>query len=437
MERVPEQLFYELDTCGDITLILDERDNTQEDDEDFYVSCELPSYLKEIQIKENYPNTGFDLPAHSQKKTKKKKVSKTWLDPVPEPELEQIYTSAANDQLQVNDDLTAEDDLQISWDTAEPATEGGGFEDKCIKDTAASQAIQFRASSKHLMLASPFFTAMLKSTWAEGATLNNQGVVELSALGSTRESLLVFLSAIHCRSQDIPQAISVSQLYEIALLVDYYQSYNALQFYLNTWIESIKASRPTGLSRDSIKWLFISWVSKRGDIFTSMTQILQREAKAPLRVSNLPIPEKVIDRINESRETSIKALITGLYNIADHIEGGRMECSFKCDSMRLGALRKQMTSRGLLNPRPAAPYKGYSFNRLSNSLRQVGIPEWYEANTSYPHRCQIGPTISAMISDVESSIGRLRLSESLGNKYRRLPSGGNSKSNQGVYPPIA
>ncbi|KAK2820005.1 hypothetical protein FQN49_007815 [Arthroderma sp. PD_2] len=404
MERATEPVFYELDPCGDISLTLNESNVEYEDDEDFYT---LPALPTQEEAKRTYTETfGYHsfLPLGS--KTGR--------------------TGAGNDRWPV------EGDLHEGSDTQESPARDDKHEEKDIQEEHATEPppIRFRVSSKHLTLASPLFAMMLKPTWAEGVALNSQGAAEISALSSTRESLLVYLNAIHCRSQDIPWDISASQMCETAVLVDYYQSHDALRFYFDTWIKNQIGLRPGELSRDSIKWLFISWVFKKGDMFTSVARILQREAKAPLKVSKLPIPEKVIgkgedenalqipisvlnaviDRINQSREASIGALIEGLHKILDEIRGDHKWCSFDCNTFSLRATLMNYMSWGIYS-RPPPPYQGYSFSRLSTSLRYAEIPDPYKSNGVLPHRCRIESAISSLISNAESSISDLKLQD--------------------------
>ncbi|EFQ98661.1 hypothetical protein MGYG_01682 [Nannizzia gypsea CBS 118893] len=272
MESATDPLLYELDARGDITLTLNESTLEYEDDEDFFMAPALPASPYEIQRKRK--RATLDLSRR--------------LEGLP-----------ASSPLGLNltmygDDQPAEDPIY----TQEPPAKGDEDKESVIQEDHASKPlpIRFLVSSKHLTLASPLFAAMLKPTWAEGAALYSQGTAVIPALSSSRDSLLLFLNVIHCRSRLIPQSIDIGQLCEIAQLADYYQSNDAFQFHFETWTQN-SGNQPSELTRDSVRWLYISWVLKKRDLFTRVARVLHREAKAPLRVSKLSIPDTVIGEV--------------------------------------------------------------------------------------------------------------------------------------------
>lgn len=115
-------------------------------------------------------------------------------------------------------------------------------------------------------------------------------------------------------------------------------------------------------------------------------------------------------------EAAIGGIISALHDLVDNIESGRTGCNFECDLIRLGALRKQLKSRCLLNPRPSNPYLGYSFSRICQSLRKIGIPPVYDYDNMYHyhrnpsrHVFRIKPTIRSIIEKNEESIEEMRI----------------------------
>ncbi|EFR04883.1 hypothetical protein MGYG_07884 [Nannizzia gypsea CBS 118893] len=301
-----EQTLHKLDSHGDIILVLDEQDASYEDDKDFYDFFELPSPVNEEKIDKD-PSA-----CHNTRNDRMEKWSSFASDSEPEPEPGPEPEAEVDNYL--DEDVLEEE----RFHTTQNSTPG-----------SQSRPIRFQVSSKHLRLASPTFEIMLKREWTEGHTLNTQGTTELRALGATQEALRVFLR--------------VRLLCEVTVLIDYYKAYNTLQF---------SSTLGSKMARDSIRWLCISWVFKHDEIFKSVTRVLQRQVKAPLQVSKIPISGTVIDKINQSREDAIEGIILALHDLVDNLESGKTSCNFDCDSIRLGALRKQLKSRGLLNPRP-------------------------------------------------------------------------------------
>lgn len=52
-----------------------------------------------------------------------------------------------------------------------------------------------------------------------------------------------------------------------------------------------------------------------------------------------------------------------------------------------GALTKQMLSVGLISPRPAAPFPGWSYEILVQQVLSFRVPRWYGAYRSSEHNC--------------------------------------------------
>ncbi|KAI1954922.1 hypothetical protein LOZ58_006879 [Ophidiomyces ophidiicola] len=132
MAGIADPLSYELDNCGDITLTLDEQDVGYEDDEDYYLLPELPSYQDEIRIEEKCTDTasldiGDDPFVPSTKKNKKKGASRIRVSTRPDSSL---FTSwPANDQFRVDSLWPVEDDLPEGWGTQRPPAGGNERED--------------------------------------------------------------------------------------------------------------------------------------------------------------------------------------------------------------------------------------------------------------------------------------------------------------------
>lgn len=158
--------------------------------------------------------------------------------------------------------------------------------------------IRMLASSRHLMLASPVFKAMLQQgNFAEGLALQSHGKVEVPLPEDDSDSFIILLNIIHGRLRLVPHQISLSQLTTISVIADKYQMCDTVGILSDFWIKALIKDIPTTMSSTNFyPWLCISWVFGRAVEFKNLTRIAQLESESPLKVSNLPIPDHVIGK---------------------------------------------------------------------------------------------------------------------------------------------
>jgi hypothetical protein len=150
--------------------------------------------------------------------------------------------------------------------------------------------IHMLVSSKHMMLASPVFKAMLQaSTFKEGQKLSAAGKVEVPLPEDDPNAIEVALNIIHGRNKLVPRVLSLELLTSVSLLVDKYQMAEAVQCFSDTWIsaliEDIPEVYPSKTDSDNVLlWLQVSWVFENSEVFTKMTELLERGCGAYLRI---------------------------------------------------------------------------------------------------------------------------------------------------------
>ena len=153
-------------------------------------------------------------------------------------------------------------------------------------------------------------------------------------------SFLILMLIIHGRTRAVPRKISLKRLSEMAVLVDYYECYEAVEVFSDMWIdmEQRHVSRISNII-DAERWLFISWVFQRGAMFQKSSHFLQRCGEDKLLTKELPIPGHVrseliihsrpitglvlfinelmmdIVAIDESRENAIRTIVQYLNDI--------------------------------------------------------------------------------------------------------------------------
>jgi hypothetical protein len=88
--------------------------------------------------------------------------------------------------------------------------------------------IRMRVSSRHLILASRTFRAMLEGPWSENSSpAPESGPRQIKTSDWDAAALAIVLDAIHGRHMEIPKDINLGLLVRIATIVDYYDATKA------------------------------------------------------------------------------------------------------------------------------------------------------------------------------------------------------------------
>jgi hypothetical protein len=153
--------------------------------------------------------------------------------------------------------------------------------------------VRYRASSKHLSLASQYFEKRLKKEWREGEELQKNGCIELDVPDTDPEAFSILLDLMHCRTQEVPTSVTFDELVELAVQVDYFQCHGVLGLYPARWIEPWKAKRPNAYCDETVKWIFVSGVFNDCELYASVTCLAIRQSKDFINTLDLPIPRSV------------------------------------------------------------------------------------------------------------------------------------------------
>ena len=175
---------------------------------------------------------------------------------------------------------------------------------------AEAEKISMVVSSKHMMLASPVFKAMLAPEhFREGLVRNAAGQMEVDLPDDDQAVMIIVLNIIHSRNRIIPKHVDLEVLTKLTILVDKYQIVESVEFFAHTWIDHVLTKTelpnrfPKGDELDypqSIQtWIAISWLFRREKEFSKITKaaiicgstILVNELDI-----RLPIPGKIIGR---------------------------------------------------------------------------------------------------------------------------------------------
>ncbi|CAI7658096.1 unnamed protein product [Penicillium crustosum] len=233
-----------------------------------------------------------------------------------------------------------------------------------------------QVSAKHLTLASPVFKRILTGGWKESIAYLQKSSVEITADSWDIEAFLVVLHAIHAKNKRIPQKLTLEMLAKVAVIADYYECKESLYIITDIWFNSLEERIPTTYSRDLILWLWVSWFFQRPSQFKESTSNVISCSENHISGWKLPIPDKVIGLINESREQVIAELIAIIYATRAALLSRSKGCSFECSSIMYGALTMQMESVHLLSPTPEAPFPGWNYNDLREKVLSFQSPQW-------------------------------------------------------------
>jgi hypothetical protein len=159
-------------------------------------------------------------------------------------------------------------------------------DDKC--------SVEVRVSSRHLILASPQAKRMLEGAWKERHTFKLQGFLVMEEKDWDADAFMVLMNILHCRNRSVPKKISLDLLTRIAVLVDYYECYEAVQIYSDMWIEHLRQKFPETYSRTLVLWICISWVFSKEEDFEQATRIAIKQCKDRIQTMELPIPERIV-----------------------------------------------------------------------------------------------------------------------------------------------
>ncbi|KAE8131575.1 hypothetical protein BDV38DRAFT_16337 [Aspergillus pseudotamarii] len=213
-----------------------------------------------------------------------------------------IYRSLTSAKLESGSNATHSsiqaENVMIILQNADKPFAGSSEESKPPKKCKTSQNQEFRilVSASHLTFVSSVFKSALDGTWKEGITLRTAGSVNITADGWDLEAFLILLRICHCKHHQVPRTVSLELLAKITILVDYYQCFDVLQFFADTWIECLEQDFPTQYSRDLLLWVWISWALKLPALFKQATRIAISQATDSIPALGLPIPQKIIGK---------------------------------------------------------------------------------------------------------------------------------------------
>lgn len=202
--------------------------------------------------------------------------------------------------------------------------------DKLVESEEVPFNVHLQVSSKHMILASSVFKAMLqRNGFKEGCTLASTGAVEVPLPDDRPEAFITILDIIHGRTRKVPRKIELDMLTKIAVLVDKYSFHEAVEMFSDMWVARLDPPWKKGRDGEKLdifpdlietdilcSWLTISWVFGKADLFreaTKYAQLYTTNTFGDPGHFDLPFPDPAIESIKSSRAQCLQAM----YDIVD------------------------------------------------------------------------------------------------------------------------
>jgi hypothetical protein len=107
--------------------------------------------------------------------------------------------------------------------------------DLSVEPAPLTNEVHFKVSSKHMMLASPVFKAMLQSNFKEGYELQATGHCQISLPDDHAEAFEVLTNLVHLNNSAVPLEVDLELLANLTILVDKYQLQRTTYLIKDLW----------------------------------------------------------------------------------------------------------------------------------------------------------------------------------------------------------
>ena len=153
--------------------------------------------------------------------------------------------------------------------------------------------VKIRVSSRHLILASPYFRNMLGREWKEGKALQTDKFVEVDVEDVDADALVAVMNVIHGKTRSVPKTVDLEMLAKVSVVVDIYECAEAVEVFTDMWLAPLRSTLPSEYSRDTMLWICISWVFRQHDEFRSATSAVLKFSSGLIQDLGLPIPQSI------------------------------------------------------------------------------------------------------------------------------------------------
>ncbi|KAI1751678.1 hypothetical protein F4782DRAFT_531192 [Xylaria castorea] len=234
---------------------------------------------------------------------------------------------------------------------------------------------RFKASSKHLALASTFVKKMTTGPWREATEIHDDGLLHWNFDGFDATAISTILSIIHGLNRRVPRTVDLSMLAQIARVVDYLDCHEVMELYASIWVNHLGESTPGSSKKDWDSWISITGVFQNPAIFQDWTRVAIVEKLNCPPSLELPILSQAYDKIDQWRQLHLDKILSCVYDHVDRLSE-HTTCSVECDAVLLGTLIRRMRANSLPSLRPTRPYEGLSVSSVVKAIKGLSVPDW-------------------------------------------------------------
>ncbi|RHZ44639.1 hypothetical protein CDV55_100167 [Aspergillus turcosus] len=296
--------------------------------------------------------------------------------------------------------------LQPTWELIDVSEEG----------QMGSDPVRIRVSSRHLALASPVFQSMFSGNWTEGYEIRYKGNTVMDMDMWDFDATLIIMNIIHGYAPRVPRRVDLDTLAKIAVIVDYYQCPGVVEVFADIWVDQLKVDMPKTFGKAVLQWICVAWVFRKQAEFLAATRVALVESPGVVPSYGLPIPYRIIEKLNDCRLQGIREALSAMDRVIDDLSSSTHRCSFECSSILLGALIKFLRLSNLIFPDPAPPYNNLSIGSLTRSVMLFARSPLWESRLSTKgraewHSCKLGTLLDPVRRDLEDKMRGLKLED--------------------------
>ncbi|KAF4498925.1 hypothetical protein FAGAP_4938 [Fusarium agapanthi] len=259
--------------------------------------------------------------------------------------------------------------------------------------TPLEREVRMRVSSRHLILASPVFRAMLEGPWLEASSTSSffgTPLRQVTASSWDSVALAIVLDIVHGRHGVVPRIVDLKLMTHIATIVDFYACHEVVKIFSETWYKNICTEFEDEYSRQALMWLSVSWVFPNQELLDRVAQTILKHMDSPqLNTYHLPI-HAVLPKIDDKRQELIGTIVSELQDLCNTLPNSDFLCDWHnydaptCHSIALGILERELERLRSIGRPLESPFNGYTVMSMIQLVND--IPESIAATTpEYDH----------------------------------------------------
>ncbi|KAF7954362.1 hypothetical protein EAE96_005486 [Botrytis aclada] len=241
-----------------------------------------------------------------------------------------------------------------------------------------SNTISMLVSSKHLILVSPVFDAMIgNARFKEGVELLACGKVEIKLPDDDPDAFAIIANVIHHRNKIVPENISFHLFLKVAILTEKYQMFGAMRWVSKEWFDNL----PCSIHNKFINiyaLIFTSSVFGNAHMFERHTRraILHSEGNFGANMKNdYYFRPSIIDAIKAARTQALSDVYDALNSFIKRGTEPLPYCDDRhdiCGIMTTGCFLKSLSNE-IGWPFPLAPYTGTNLSNIHKYVTKLSI----------------------------------------------------------------